>query len=66
LCYVAIKIWNILVVILVSFWGASPPPDPHRRSAPGPRWGTSVPRPPLICSPGQIHNYATDDKAWTA
>jgi len=21
-------------------------PDPHRGSAPGPRWGTSVPRPP--------------------
>jgi len=24
------------------------PPDPHWGSASGPRWGTSVPRPPLL------------------
>ena len=41
--YLAIKIRNILVVtrqLLAS------PPDPHRGSAPGPRWGTSVPQTP--------------------
>ena len=28
-----------------SFWGTSSP-DPYRGFAPGPHWGTSVPRPP--------------------
>jgi len=26
------------------------PQTPYRGSAPGPRWGTSVPRPPRLCS----------------
>ena len=37
--------------------GASPP-DPHRGSAPGPRWETSVPRPPVPTLPPNP-GYAT-------
>jgi len=35
------------ISICLRLLGASLP-DPHRGSAPGPRWGTSVPRPPLL------------------
>jgi len=51
------KIYNSVVYFLLIFCyafgiylqllGASPP-EPHRGSAPGPRWGTSVPRPPVL------------------
>ena len=37
--------------------GASPP-DPHRGSAPGPRWGTSVPQTPCA-HPTSNPGYAT-------
>jgi len=34
--------------ICLRLLGASPP-DPHRGSAHGPRWGTSVPQTPVLC-----------------
>ena len=38
-----------------SFWGLRPP-DSHRGSASGPRWGTSVPQTPslLLCPPNNL------------
>jgi len=48
--YLAIKIRNILVVNSSASAGFAPQTR-QRGSAPGLRWGTSVPRPPLICSP---------------
>jgi len=46
---------------LVSFWGGGlRPQTAHRGSAPGPRWGTSVPQTPSdLLPPGQIPSYAT-------
>jgi len=33
-------------IYVFSFWGK--PPDRHQSSAPGPRWGTSVPSPRFV------------------
>ena len=42
--------WLMKCIVVFSFWGASPPPDPLTRgSAPGPRWGHS-PQTPIIGS----------------
>ena len=38
--------------IIFQFLGASPP-DSHQGPSPGPRWGTSVPRPPDSTPPPQ-------------
>jgi len=40
-----------IYVMLFGFWGGALPPDPHRDSAPGPCWGTSVPQTPLTSPP---------------
>ena len=54
--YLAIKIRNILVVNSSASGGFALPPG----SAPGPRWGTSVPQAPSdLLPPGQIPSYAT-------
>ena len=43
--YELATIWETTLLIFPQFLGASPP-DPHRGSAPGSRWGTSVPQTP--------------------
>jgi len=44
-----------------SFWGT--PQTPYRGSAPGPRWGTSVPRPPAQVVPhNSVQVYAPGDR----
>ena len=46
----------VISIYVFSFWGK--PPDPHQGSAPGPRWGTFVPSPPVLSPPKQISGYA--------
>jgi len=41
-------LWAQYYIDTYSFWGRRLHADPHRGSAPGPRWGTSVPQNPLL------------------
>jgi len=36
------------IAIVISMSSGFSPPDPHQGSAPVPRWGTSVPSPPVL------------------
>jgi len=46
--------------MVISVRPPPPPSDHNQGSPPGPRWGTSVPRPPFCPPPKQISGYAPD------